>query len=89
MHGAFDPRLCPLLAHLPPEEQEQRVRDDPLIAKCIRKFGLEAAVCYSTQLPPCTGAITSADPLTGKAEKLRYWLPEGVTPVEIGIMSVG
>ncbi len=32
---SFDPGLCPLLAGLPPGEQEERMRDDPRIRACI------------------------------------------------------
>lgn len=31
----FEPGLCPLLAGLPPDEQEERMRDDPRIRACI------------------------------------------------------
>lgn len=32
----FDPKLCPLLAGLPPEEQRIRMATDPLIRNCVR-----------------------------------------------------
>jgi hypothetical protein len=35
--------------------------------------------------PPLTGIIETADPETGAAELLGYWLPPGVTPDGIGI----
>ncbi len=33
--GGFDPTLCPLLQHLSPEEQQERMKSDPSIAACI------------------------------------------------------
>lgn len=41
--GRFDPRLCPLLAGLPPDEQEERMRDDPRIRACIDTMAGKAA----------------------------------------------
>jgi hypothetical protein len=38
--GRFDPSLCPLLQHLPPEEQQERMRSDPAISRCVRAMGL-------------------------------------------------
>ena len=40
--GRFDPGLCPLLEHLPPDEQVERMRSDPLIAACIRAVNRRA-----------------------------------------------
>jgi hypothetical protein len=39
----FDPRLCPLLQGLPPDEQQERMRTDPRIAACIASLGGESA----------------------------------------------
>lgn len=36
MGGVFDPSLCPLLQNLSAEEQEERMRTDPMIAACVR-----------------------------------------------------
>ena len=33
--SSFDPMICPLLCDLPPEEQAERMRDDPRIRACI------------------------------------------------------
>lgn len=37
--GGFDPSLCPLLQNLPPEEQQERMRNDPAISRCVRAMG--------------------------------------------------
>lgn len=37
----FDPRLCPLLQGLPPDDQQERMRTDPRIAACIASLGGE------------------------------------------------
>jgi hypothetical protein len=37
--GTFDPMICPLLRDLPPEEQAERMRDDPRIRACIAAMG--------------------------------------------------
>ncbi len=39
----FDPRLCPLLQGLPPDEQQERMRNDSRIAACIAALGGGAA----------------------------------------------
>lgn len=36
---AFDPNSCPLLQGLSPEEQQARMKDDPLIRQCISHIG--------------------------------------------------
>lgn len=35
----FDPMMCPLLAGLSPEEQAERMEQDPAISACIRRLG--------------------------------------------------
>ncbi len=46
--GRFDPSLCPLLQHLTPEEQLERIRTDLSIAACIG--ALASADLASTQV---------------------------------------
>ncbi len=63
--GAFDPRVCPLLVGLSPEEQEERMRDDPRIARCIRSFGrvsLDTMGCDWDEAGP-PGDAPSAGPV--------------------------
>ena len=35
VNSAFDPNQCPLLQGLSPEEQQQRMAEDPMIRQCI------------------------------------------------------
>lgn len=37
--SVFDPMMCPLLAGLSPEEQAERMEQDPAISACIRRLG--------------------------------------------------
>jgi hypothetical protein len=47
--GVFDPSLCPLLQNLSPDEQERRIRSDPMIAACVRSIAGEEAPTGETK----------------------------------------
>lgn len=66
---AFDPNLCPLLQGLTPEQQQQRMAEDPLIRNCIAHLAENGA--YPS---PC--APTPADAIrAAKGRKRRLPTP--------------
>ena len=50
--GRFDPCLCPMLEHLPPDEQDERMRSDPMIAACIRAVNRRANAAVPVKSEP-------------------------------------
>lgn len=83
--GAFDPKLCPLLQNLSPDEQQARMSSDPRIASCIAMLGGQVSGSAQDASWLGTGAIVSSDPSTGEVDEMQYWLPDGITPRDIGL----
>jgi len=56
-YGSFDPCSCPLLMGLSPEEQLERMQNDPVIAACIaaQAGGTFANSCLSDAGTAATG----------------------------------
>ena len=73
--GGFDPSLCPLLQNLPPDEQQERMRNDPAISRCVRAMG---GVARSAPVAPPRNAATAAR--TSRATRN----PRRTRPVECG-----
>jgi len=63
----FDARLCPLLQGLSPEEQDERIRTDPIIAACIAAMEGRAPTTPRTaqQLAAYEARSLCADALAG------------------------
>lgn len=74
----FDPRLCPLLQGLPPDEQQERMRSDPRIAACIAALGGEPASA-------ATGKRLSAL----SARETSCVAPAGTAPAAVCDYTVG
>jgi hypothetical protein len=83
--GAFDPKLCPLLQNLSPDEQQERMSSDPRIANCIAMLGGQASGSAQDTSWLGTGAIVSSDLSTGEVDEMQYGLPEGIMPQDIGL----
>ncbi|MCA0423764.1 MAG: hypothetical protein LCH61_10625 [Proteobacteria bacterium] len=63
---AFDPKLCPLLHGLTPEEQKLRMETDPLIRACV-----QSVVGGGTVPSQCAAATTTGSPKKTARGKIK------------------